>query len=274
MDRNRLALSFARRSRVFLARARIVKAITEREIKEREMVEQGLTLLPYMLNQECQPGPSWEHPWWENLDDDSMFSEYLDDDSMEEWVMSCLTIGGYEGHHPLSGWSPFRSVCTNKGWFKAGDGGVWDIQLSKPYEDHNSWDPAPWWDMTLKFARVAGYMALKYFKHTTTLWELFERELEEMPSPMDEVISSWLAKTPSLSQRGILEILATHSVKAYYTARRMMLPPKGLIANSCFTSFAIALARTSRAQRIMISRCLMPRIGDHPSKKILTMLGF
>ena len=122
--------------------------------------------------------------------------------------------------------------------------------------------------MALKFARVAGYIALKYSKHPTTLWALFQRELGEMPQPMNEIIAAWHDSTLQQLQ----EILAQHSTEAYYTARRMMLPPKGLIANSCFTSFAIALARTSRAQRIMISRCLMPRIGYDPSKMILTMI--
>ena len=98
---------------------------------------------------------------------------------------------------------------------------------------------------------------------------------------MDEIIAWWLTKTPWLSElvdqpsllSGMVKILAEHSVKAYYTARRMLLPEKNLIANSCFTSFAIALARTSRAQQIMISRCV-PRFGLLPDHTILKMLGF
>ena len=246
--RNGLAMDFARRSRSIL-----------------NMNNRGLRLLPFMLYQECRPGPTWEYPnqWQEGM---PMFSEYLDARSMYVWVLSCLSCAHYEGCCPFTGWSPFRSVSTNTGWYKVGDRGCWDIQLYKPCE---VFDPAAWWVMTLKFARVAGYVALKYFKHTTTLWELFERELAEMPSPMDEMISSWLTSTP----QQLLKILAEHSVEAYYTARRMMLPEKSLIANSCFTSFAIALARTSRAQQIMISRC-MPRFGVVPSKLILEMLGF
>ena len=245
-----MAISFARRSRGMM-----------------NMVNQGLKLLPFMLYQECRPGPTWEfdNQWQEGQ---PMFSVYLDAYSMEEWVLSCISAAHYEGHYSLTGWSPFRSVCTNTGWYKVGDRGCWDIHLYKPY-DYKSFDPAPWWDMTLKFARVAGYLSLKYFKHTTTLWELFERELAETPSPMGDLILCWL----SCTSQQLLKRLADHSLQAYYTARRMMLPEKSLIANSCFTSFAIALARTSRAQQIMISRC-MPRYGFVPSRMILHMLGF
>ena len=89
-----------------------------------------------------------------------------------------------------------------------GDSGCWDIQLFKPYEDI---DLSTWWDMVLKFARVAGYIALKYFLHPTTLWALFERELGEMPPPMAEIIAAWHDSTLQQLQ----EILAQHSTEAY-----------------------------------------------------------
>ena len=229
------------------------------------MVQQGLMLLPFMLYEECRPGPTWEfgNQWKEGM---AMVSMYLGPSDMQEWVLSCLSCGHYEGHCPFIGWSPFRSVATNTGYYKVGDRGCWDIQLFKPLEDVDLWT---WWDMTQKFARVAGYIALKFLRHPTTLWELFQRELREMPPPMDEIIAAWHGCTP----QQLLEILAGHSTEAYYAARRMMLPEKNLLAKSGITSFAIAVARTSRAQRILISRC-MPKFGLVPSNMILKMLGF
>ena len=244
------------------------------------MVCRGLMMLPFMLYEECRPGPTFEWsqgfaPMWpgQTLEwgqgDAPMFSIYLPPKDMVEWVLSCLSCGHYEGHGPLAGWSPFRSVATHEwGYYKVGDRGCWDIQLLKPYI-YEDIDLAPWWDMALKFARVAGYIALKYFKHPTTLWALFQREFGEMTPPMAEIIAAWHLSTP----QQLLEILAEHSTEAYYTARRMMLPEKSLIAASCITSFAIAVARTSRAQRTMISRC-MPQLGSLPSSLILNMLGF
>ena len=195
-----------------------------------------------------------------------MLSIYPDPRDMEEWVLSCLSCAHYEGQCPLTGWSPFRSVCTHLGYYKVGDRGCWDIQLCKPLENI---DLATWWDMALKFARVAGYIALKYLKHPTTLQLLFQREIGEMPPPMDEIIFAWHECTWQM----LREMLTIHSSEAYYAARRMMLPEKSLIAASCITSFAIAVARTSRAQRTMISRC-MPQLGSLPSSLILNMLGF
>ena len=87
---------------------------------------------------------------------------------------------------------------------------------------------------------------------------------------MAEIITAWHASTPLQ----LLEILAEHSTEAYYTARRMMLPEESLIAESCITSFATDVARTSRAQRIMISRCIPHwQLGLMASSLILTMLG-
>ena len=195
-----------------------------------------------------------------------MLSIYLDPSDMQEWVLSCLSCAHYEGCCSFTGWSPFRSVATNTGYYKVGDRGCWDIQLFKPLEDVDLWT---WWDMALKFARVAGFIALKYFKHPTTLWALFQREFGEMTPPMAEIIAAWHLSTP----QQLLEILAEHSTEAYYKTRRMMLPEESLIAKSCITSFAIDVARMSRAQRIMISRC-MPQLGLIPSSLILNMLGF
>ena len=231
-----------------------------------KMLRKGLVLLPFMLYEECRPGPTWEYgnQWQEGM---RMFSIYLDPEDMVEWVLSCLSCAHYKGCCPLTGWSPFRSVATHWGYYKVGDMGCWDIQLFKPCEHI---DLATWWDMALKFARVAGYIALKYSKHPTTLWALFQRELGEMPQPMNEIIAAWHDSTLQQLQ----EILAQHSTEAYYTARRMMLPEKSLIAKSCITSFAIELARTSRAQRIVMSRCMPQQLGLIPCRLILNMLGF
>ena len=130
------------------------------------MVQQGLMLLPFMLYEECRPGPTWEFAdqWQEGM---PMLSIYLDPSDMQEWVLSCLSCAHYEGCCSFTGWSPFRSVATNTGYYKVGDRGCWDIQLFKPLEDVDLWT---WWDMTQKFARVAGYIALKFLRHPTTLW--------------------------------------------------------------------------------------------------------
>ena len=100
-NRNVLALNFARRSQGLLCDYPFMH-----EQENQAMVNQGLQLLPFMLDQECQPGPTWEYP----DEGTPIISQYLDPRSMQEWVRSCLSCAEYEGHSPLTGWSPFRSV--------------------------------------------------------------------------------------------------------------------------------------------------------------------
>ena len=139
---------------------RMAVDLARRSQANANMVRHGLVLLPFMLHEECRPGPTWEYgnQWQEGM---PMSSIYLPAKDMLEWVLSCLSCAHYEGCCPFTGWSPFRSVATNTGYYKVGDRGCWDIQLFKPLEDVDLWT---WWDMTQKFARVPGSIefVLKY----------------------------------------------------------------------------------------------------------------
>ena len=68
-----------------------------------------------------------------------------------------------------SGLIPTRGETWIRYWCCGGDRGCWAIQLLTPCKDLHL---APWWDMTEKWVRVAGYIefVLKYFKQPTILW--------------------------------------------------------------------------------------------------------